>query len=103
MIEPKISRKKLQITFLIAFGGLLAALVLLSFGQQAAGLLAAVVAMGGVTGMMLAGQCPHCRNVRSAKWINPFPSEKELFCGRCGKKIEIEEDGWFRPKKKGST
>lgn len=99
-MEPKLSRKKLQIACLVAFGGLAAALILLLLGLQLAGLTAMVVAIFGVTGMMVAGQCPHCRDVRSAKWINPFPSDREIFCTRCGKKMEFEEDGWLRPKKK---
>ena len=99
-MEPKLSRKKLQIACLFAFGSLLAALILLLFGLQLPGLIVMVAAMFGVTGMMVAGQCPHCKDVRSAKWINPFPSDKELFCTRCGKKIEFVEDGWIRPKKK---
>lgn len=99
-MEPKLSRRKLQTAFFVAFGGLFLALVLVFFGLQLPGLLAMVVAMAGITGMMMAGQCPHCKNVRSAKWVNPFPSDKELFCTRCGKKIEFVEDGWFRPKKK---
>ena len=96
----KISLKKLQVSFVVAFGGLIISLILLGFNLQQAGIIFFIVALLGVVMMLQAGQCPHCHDARSAKWVNPLGTDKELFCTRCGKKMEMEDDGWIKMKKK---
>ena len=92
----KISLKKLQISFAVAFGGLIISLILLVNGLQQIGMVFFIVALLGVVMLLQAGQCPYCHDARSAKWVNPLGTDKEIFCTRCGKKMEFEDDGIIR-------
>lgn len=92
----KISVKKLQLAFFLTFGAFAACLICLVLEYQIAGIAFLLVTMIGYTMMLMAGQCPNCRDVRSAKWVNPFSTGKKLYCKRCGKQMEFEQDGWFR-------
>lgn len=92
----KISVKKLQLAFFITFGAFAVCLICLILEYQEVGIGFLLVAMIGFAMMLVIGQCPNCKNVRSAKWVNPFRTDKKIYCTRCGKQMEFEQDGWFR-------